>query len=338
MIIILIVFILLLVFYNMSIDFKINQVKVETTIEDLKWPFLNIRDENAKKVDIICIRGPLSKKEDIEKLERFNKEKKLIIGCSSYLSFPLKCKNPLCDYNQFFFKGKRIDEICDGWAHTFKDDSGIRNKNKILLSESDFADTIKKVRNFDISQKKYIYDFVCYCPSDLSCNNGWNHFNKNWSLAKKTIEIACNELGLKGVLIGREKCPINVHPSQLERHEKLSFDDFIKTLSNSRFTIVSSYEDASPRVITESFMVDTPVLVYKNIIGGWKYINDETGLFYDSKNIKSKIKKILKNKYNPRNYYLNNYGLKVSGKKFRDFIVKIDPRFSNYKYLRFSVS
>ena len=112
----------------------------------------------------------------------------------------------------------------------------------------------------------------------------------------------------------------------------------IKTLSNSRFTIVSSYEDASPRVITESFMVDTPVLVYKNIIGGWKYINNETGLFYDSKNIKSKIKKILKNNYNPRNYYLNNFGLKVSGKKFRDFIVKIDPRFSNYKYLRFSVS
>src|SRR6056300_1386704 len=107
MIIILIVFILLLLFYNMSIDFKINQVKIETTIEDLKWPFLNIRDENAKKVDIICIRGPLSKKEDIEKLERFKKEKKLIIGCSSYLSLPLKCKNPLCDYNQFFFKGKR---------------------------------------------------------------------------------------------------------------------------------------------------------------------------------------------------------------------------------------
>lgn len=339
MLIILIILIIFSLFYNIYIDHQINETdKNENDIEKLKWPFLNIRDQDGKKVDIVCIRGPLTKKEDVDKLESFKKQKKLIIGCSSYLSFPLICKNPICNYDQFFFKGKRIDEICDGWAHPFKDHSEIRNKNKILLSESDFADTIKKVNNFDLSQKKNIYDFVCYCPSDPSCNKGWNHYNKNWSLAKKTIEVACNELGLKGILIGREKCKLDVNPSQLERHEKLPFIDFIKTLSNSRFTIISSYEDASPRVITESLMVDTPVLVYKNIIGGWKYVSEDSGLFYDETNIKNKIKLLLSKQFYPREYFLKNYGIKNSGKKFRDFIVNIDPSFSKYKYLRFSVS
>ena len=37
-------------------------------------------------------------------------------------------------------------------------------------------------------------------------------------------------------------------------------------------------------------------------------------------------------------YYLNNFGVETSGKKFRDFIVKIDPSFSRYKSLRFAIS
>jgi hypothetical protein len=35
---------------------------------------------------------------------------------------------------------------------------------------------------------------------------------------------------------------------------------------------VPSESDASPRVITESFVKNTPVLVFKNIYGGWKYV------------------------------------------------------------------
>ena len=49
-----------------------------------------IVDENDNLVDIICIRGPLNKKEDIESFKKYKKQNKLIIGCSSYLSFPNK--------------------------------------------------------------------------------------------------------------------------------------------------------------------------------------------------------------------------------------------------------
>ena len=336
MIVFLIIFTLILLLYVIYLNYFNYQ---NNLIEDLKWPFLNIIDEMNHKVDIVCLRGPLEKQEDKNLFEKFISEGKLIIGCSSYLSFPNKCNNPICDYNNFFYKDKRIDSIVDGLLHPFRDEKNLKSTNNILISESDFSDNILKLKNFDVKDKKIKYDFICYCPSDeRSCNEGWNYYNKNWNLAKKTIEEACNTLNLKGILIGRENCPIDVEKDKLERHERLSYYDFIDKISQSKFMIVSSYEDASPRIISESLLVNTPVLVYKDIIGGWKYVNGKSGLFYDESDINLKINKILKDNFKPREYYLNHFGVEKSGKKLRDFIVDIDPSFSRYKSLRFAVS
>ena len=314
-------------------------VRAPSLIEKLEWPFLNIVDENGFFVDIVCIRGPLDNKEDIISFEKYKKQNKLIIGCSSYLSFPNKCMNSICDYRTSFFKGERLDKLVDGWLHPFKDDEGINTDKKLLLSESDFVDSMNVLKKYDIASKTIKYDFICYCPSDdTSCDGGWNHHNKNWKLAKETIEVACNVHGLKGILIGRLNCPLNINKGQLERHEKLEYYEFIKKISESKFIIISSYEDASPRVIGEALLLNTPILVNKDIIGGWKYVNQETGIFYDSSTIEESIKEIVKNNYNPRKHFLDNYGMKNSGKILRDFIVDIDPSFSRYKYLRFAIS
>ena len=62
MVILLILCTLVLLFIRIYIEYKLES----KDIIDLKWPFLNIIDENGNKVDIVCIRGPLEKKEDIE--------------------------------------------------------------------------------------------------------------------------------------------------------------------------------------------------------------------------------------------------------------------------------
>src|SRR6056300_694993 len=101
MIVFLIIFTLILLLYVIYLNYFNYH---NNLIEDLKWPFLNIIDENNHKVDIVCLRGPLEKQEDKNLFEKFISEGKLIIGCSSYLSFPNKCNNPICDYNNFFYK------------------------------------------------------------------------------------------------------------------------------------------------------------------------------------------------------------------------------------------
>ena len=106
--------------------------------------------------------------------------------------------------------------------------------------------------------------------------------------------------------------------------------------------IISSQEDASPRTIGESLLVDTPILVNENILGGWKYVTEETGTFYNENNIEEKVNEIMinieKKRYSQRYHYLQNYGMYNSGKKLRDFIVNIDPSLSHHQYIRFAVS
>ena len=68
-------------------------------------------------------------------------------------------------------------------------------------------------------------------------------------------------------------------------------------------------------------------LVNKNILGGWKYVNDKTGeLFTDEKDVVKAVEKLLdglkNNKYKPRDYYVTNYSVEHSGKRLKEFLYK----------------
>ncbi len=40
--------------------------------------------------------------------------------------------------------------------------------------------------------------------------------------------------------------------------------------------------DASPRVLVEALSLNVPILVNRHILGGWKYVNGQTGAFFDN--------------------------------------------------------
>ena len=67
--------------------------------------------------------------------------------------------------------------------------------------------------------------------------------------------------------------------------------------------------DASPRILTESLCVNIPVLVNLNIIGGWKYVNSETGEFFRDETDLEEAYMRLNVNYNSENYliYTLNY-------------------------------
>ena len=80
--------------------------------------------------------------------------------------------------------------------------------------------------------------------------------------------------------------------------------------------------------------------VNKDIIGGWKYVNDNTGRFYHETTIDKDFKSFFKNidKYKPRKYFFDNYGIEKSGKKFKNFLKKINPELKDCKIIKFPVS
>ena len=61
----------------------------------------------------------------------------------------------------------------------------------------------------------------------------------------------------------------------------LAFDAFQKEMQKCRFLFVPNIADASPRVITEAICYNMPVLVNRNILGGWHYVEPGvTGEFF----------------------------------------------------------
>ena len=67
------------------------------------------------------------------------------------------------------------------------------------------------------------------------------------------------------------------------------------------------------------------MLLNKNILGGWKYVNSETGEFFNNENDVSSalevlLKKIENNKYNPREYFIKNYSVINAGRVLKKWL------------------
>lgn len=52
-------------------------------------------------------------------------------------------------------------------------------------------------------------------------------------------------------------------------------------MEESAFWFIPNQSDASPRVAAEALCRGTPLIMNKHIAGGWKYINEQTGVFFD---------------------------------------------------------
>ena len=66
-----------------------------------------------------------------------------------------------------------------------------------------------------------------------------------------------------------------------------------------------------------------------NIMGGWKYVNANTGVFFhDMSNFRSSLNELIDNldSFQPREYVNQHYGDSISGKRLKKFI---DDNFSH---------
>jgi hypothetical protein len=103
----------------------------------------------------------------------------------------------------------------------------------------------------------------------------------------------------------------------------VSFNQTMDYFRQSRFLFIPQVYDASPRVVTQAMTLNVPVLMNRNIIGGWKYINDKTGeFFHDMSDLRKSIDILSANlgSYEPRKYITENYGNELYGKKLRAFV------------------
>lgn len=316
-----------------------NQNSQDNQPPTVSFPFKNLFNQEGKKLNIILISAPFREKKHEEQYLEYKNQGLQFMGLSSYSEFPCKLSNP---YDSRYHEDRKHDYIsmCKTWLHCFREPNQCLGREipRLLLSESDLKD--HKTHKPDPSIKVE-YDFIYVCLKDNDkCKPGWQSYIRNWDLAKKCLAIMCQKYKLKGCIVGRQNCEFsNMCQGIVKVLPFLKYQEFQKELQKCRFIFVPNIADASPRVIVESMCYDKRILVNKNIVGGWKYIQPETGEgFTDEYDIEVALDKLLAgyDNYRPRDYYVANYGKEKKGRELANFIKEhypdVQPGASNLDY------
>jgi hypothetical protein len=138
-----------------------------------------------------------------------------------------------------------------------------------------------------------------------------------------------NEYKLKGLCVGRIGCNLEeLYGDNIEVTDFLDYYELQNRMRQSRFLFVPNIYDASPRVVAECLIKNVPVIMNESIRGGYKYINYNTGEFFnDEHDIRTALNSLLKkiNIINPQEWWINNYGIDNSSIKLRNILYNQYP-------------
>jgi len=326
-----IIFLLLLLLLLTKKNLETFDVKVEPI-----FPFRYLKDENNNKIPIVVLAAPFRKDEDKERYSKFLENNIIVIGITAYKSFPKKITDQTegtYHLNDDFDYMKNIPI----WLSCLRDNSIFTNNIIENISESDFYD-------IDLIKTNKIYDFIYICNKDNdSCPlNGWNAINRNFNLALKCFPIMINEYKLKCLCVGRIGCNLEaLYGNNIEITDFLNYHELQNKMRQSRFLFVPNIYDASPRVVAECLIKNVPVLMNESIKGGHKYMDYNTGEFFnDEHDIRTGLDNLLKkiNIINPQEWWKNNYGIEKSSIKLRNFLYNYYPNIlENIKKVSFII-
>uniref|UniRef100_A0A7S4JMQ7 Uncharacterized protein n=1 Tax=Odontella aurita TaxID=265563 RepID=A0A7S4JMQ7_9STRA len=288
------------------------------------YAFQPVRTDGGGYVNIIMVRAPFRSEEERDSFEKY-KDEILFIGISSFEAFPLSSPNPFSSN----FSDSLYTSMFPGFLHMMHEPERHfpPHVKTLLLSQSDF-ELPHDTPLAESDTEHHMYDFT-FSVSDMNVEGGcvgWGAFAKNWSFMLEALEVMCSdEFDLRGVLVGtrdkqdKVRCAI---PPQCEgkmtQTSMMTQDKYFDYMRRSRFTFLPQVYDASPRVATQSLCLDVPLLMNKHILGGWKYVNEETGEFFsDMTDLRDSIHRILDNvkkrQYHPRRWVKANYGNEHAG-------------------------
>lgn len=261
---------------------------------------VDILDENDNPTEFVAIR-----KHHIYNIERLNEilKNKKIIGLSSYTNFPQRT------VNSYETKENIMDQISDKvilWLHCFKDPQNYIPFNIPLLLHSETDQyNIRPCHDNACNEKIKEYDFCCYLPIS-GVNEKWCCWVRGVDEAVRWLNYMADEMKLKILVVGSI-----LYKGFSDKIHTIGFfiqpDEWFEKLGKCKYFINFSRYDASPRIIMDSLMSNIPILLNENILGGWKYINKDTGmLFFHDADIKDTITTFMEKTYNPRNW-INNY-------------------------------
>ena len=255
--------------------------------------------------------------------------------CNKYNFNYSKCNFIAFVSSPYMFTNSFVRDKVELWLHPFKKplDYLPCDKPMYFISESDFVDPLNYRQ---IPKKRIKWDF-CYFL--VGGDDGINH--KGYNDFKTIIKSFSH---LRGIIVVYGKA--NKFPqSEKKLLTKYGFKILTKALDTDRmqkiyssvnFGLFPNIIDCSPRIISECLIHDTPILVNKKILGGWKYVNANTGMFFDLEISKEDIDAFINKKYKPRHEFMKNFGFLNSSTRLAKILSEHYSYIKSYSMLYLS--
>jgi hypothetical protein len=279
------------------------------------WPLRWIVDEHRCDTGFAMLRRPLQAVEEpaFEKMAADHR----MIGFTHYGPFPL--------YHESYdrrAKDRAPEEgwdrpevqACEAWAHCFRDPGRYLppGRPRMLISGSDFVNGgAARIAAGTGGWPGKRWDLV------YSCLPTWlNELQKNWDFARACLARLA-EAGLRVVVAGRAGVPGNPPYQGVDYLPQLPWPAFMRVMASARAAFLPNWWDASPCVLTQALALDVPVLVNRQILGGWKYVTPDTGAFFcDESDVVDAFFSLLDAPVRPRAWLgENGYGVGPAGRR-----------------------
>ena len=285
------------------------------------WSLGYIVDEDLRDTGFAVVRGRLRTAEHFQLFADVAGDHR-IIGMTCHGVFPMigLGEGNLPD-GAGVIEGRNASYVrpAIGWAHCFRDPDRYLPKDvpRILFSNSDNMDPDRVWRTASRSGPlRKLWDFFYTCLPDEA-----NVVRKNWDLAKRCVLRFAEELGLRGLLVGLDGVSdVPQHP-RLQVCPQLDWPMFLRCLAESRVAFFPNTWDPSPRVMAEALCLDVPILVNRDILGGWKYVTSDTGRFFDAeRDAVAAMAELRSASLGPRQWFCRHFGRANAGPRLAGFI------------------
>jgi hypothetical protein len=267
-----------------------------------EFPFQPIYIGN-KRAKICVVSAPLYSNQ-IHVFHTLKQKGYLMLGISSYGHYPFVEELDVINDNRSEMlqkeEHKSVMKQMDGWL-TCSRTPVLYDVPQLMFSESDCHRVNESTSPKGLIKK---YDVIYNAASD----GDFHQYHKNWKLAKECFQ-KMSDAGYTVLVLGRN-APADFELPGISYKPYLNWYEFLDTIEESRVLFVPNVSDASPRVLTEALCKGTPILVNKHIFGGWKYVNDCTGAFFESQDdVIPQLQHVLNaaSEMNPRKWFLDTY-------------------------------
>lgn len=117
----------------------------------------------------------------------------------------------------------------------------------------------------------------------------------------------------------------------IEKIQSQPWNKYLEMVERTRMILLPNVHDASPRVITEAMSLNVPILMNRNILGGWKYLewtDGRGGAFFENQDdVVDAARKILQGvedgSIQPREAIMSRWGHEISSARLRALLEEV---------------